>query len=120
MKRNLPAPPAWKEAWSSGDERLDEKRQKALLALARTHEMAAAGLSGKALKSLQTDALDYVDACLKFEELYHRAEGSADAPVRTAKIERWRDGSRQALADGTFFAFTSGWWLDYLGRPDAG
>lgn len=102
----------------TGCDGLDEKRAKIPLALARCRELADGGLTGAPLAGLIGDALDYIEACLRYEETL--LAGWPGAPEHTALHDRWRDeasklaknaGSRQGARD--FFAFSDRWWSDH-------
>lgn len=114
MTNKFTAPPKWRSGWTTGDAKADEMRQKALMALAKTHELAEEGLAGAKLKALASDALDYIDACLKYEELWQRAQGKPDFGQRVAKLERWREQGRKLAGSDEFWAFAAKWWESYL------
>lgn len=114
MSGKLTAPPDWDPAFATGDEKVDGYRQKALAALAGVHELAEEGLKGKKLAALEADALEYIDSCLKYEELWQRSTRPADYPLRAAKLAKWREGSRKLVGKEEFWTFAARWWRDYL------
>lgn len=104
----------------TGIEELDDKRARILTALSRCHELFEGGLTGAPLASLISDALDYIEACLRWEEALLKAGAGEEAPPHLALHDLWRDrarklgaaaGSRQGARE--FFAFASRWWADH-------
>lgn len=99
----------------TGCDGLDEKRARIPLALARCKELSDGGLTGAPLASLISDALDYIEALLRYEETL--LTGWQGAAEHVALHDRWRDearkkaktaGSRQGARE--FFAFADQWW----------
>jgi len=107
---------------ATGHAGLDEKREKILLALEKVRELHDAGLRGDPLAALANDALDYIEACLGYEETLLAGLRWSGLPAHRALHDLWREKARRLASGGmnraddgeVFLEYAEKWWETHL------